>query len=131
MVYHKKNQFLFLLFAYIFFFSSFEAPAQEKEQIIFEKTEHDFGNVYLGEGAVEHCFVFRNEGEEPLLIKDVRSSCGCVYGSWIKKPVAPGDSGLVCVTYKNNMSGVFRKTVKVISNAGKTPLVVKGTTIRK
>ncbi|MDR1730161.1 MAG: DUF1573 domain-containing protein [Prevotellaceae bacterium] len=121
----------FLLFFFISSFVAFYAFAGEKPRIIFQKTEHDFGEVHLGSGAVEYCFVFQNEGKEPLLIKDVRSSCGCVYGSWIKKPVAPGDSGSVCVVYKNNRSGVFRKTVKVISTAGKTTLHVKGSTVRK
>ncbi len=131
MVHYKKRRLFIHLLACIFSFFFFEASAQKKNQPAFYKTEHDFGEIYLGEGAVEYCFLFYNEGEEPLLIKDVRSSCGCVYGSWMKKPVAPGDSGLVCVTYKNNMSGAFRKTVKVISNAGKTSLAVKGNTVRK
>ncbi len=122
---------IFLLFFYISTFAAFKVFAGEKARITFLKAEYDFGEIYLGSGAVEHCFVFQNEGEEPLLIKDVRSSCGCVYGSWIKRPVAPGDSGSVCVIYKNNKSGTFRKTVKVISNAGKTSLVVKGNTVRK
>jgi len=126
-----KRLLLFLSFVCIPSFFSFEASAEKKTQIAFEKTEHDFEEIYLGSGSVKHCFIFQNEGEEPLLVKDVRSSCGCVYGSWTKKPVAPGDTGSVCITYKNNMSGTFRKTLKVISNAGNTSLTVKGITVRK
>jgi len=126
-----KRLFLFFSFVYIPSFLFFEASAEKKIQIAFEKTEYDFGEIYLGSGSVKHCFVFQNEGEEPLLVKDVRSSCGCVYGSWTKKPVAPGDTGSVCIIYKNNVSGAFRKTLKVISNAEKTSLTVKGITVRK
>ncbi len=125
-----KTSLCLLSFLYLPAFSS-GAFAEKKTKIAFEKTEYDFGEVYLGSGAVKHCFVFQNGGKEPLLIKDVRSSCGCVYGSWTKKPVAPGDTGSVCIIYKNNMSGTFRKTLKVISNAEKTPLTIKGNTIRK
>jgi len=127
----KKNRILFFSFFWIFTLIVFETLAGGKARITFQETEHDFGEVYLGSGAVKYCFAFTNEGEEPLLIKDVRSSCGCVYGSWIKKPVAPGDSSSVCVIYKNNQSGAFRKTVKVISNARKISLVVRGSTVRK
>ena len=126
-----KRLLFFLSFVYISFLFPFEASAEKKTQIAFEKTEHDFGEIYLGSGSIKHCFVFQNEGEEPLLVKDVRSSCGCVYGSWTKKPVAPGDTGSVCIIYKNNVSGAFRKTLKVISNAEKTSLTVKGITVRK
>ena len=128
---NPKRLLFILSFVYIPSFFSFEASAEKKTQITFEKTEHNFGEIYLGSGSVEHCFIFQNKGEEPLLVKSVRSSCGCAYGSWTKKPVAPGDTGSVCITYKNNMSGAFRKTLKVISNAEKTSLTVKGNTVRK
>jgi len=126
-----KRLLLFFSFFYISSFFSFEISAEKKTQIAFEETEHDFGEIYLGSGAVKRCFVFRNEGENPLLVKDVRSSCGCVYGSWTRNPVSPGDTGSVCITYKNNISGSFRKTLKVISNAEKTSLTIKGNTVRK
>lgn len=96
--------------------------------------DYDFGKVELGSGPVEHRFVFRNEGKEPLLIKDVVASCGCVSPGWTKAPVAVGDTGSVFVRYKNNVSGVFHKSVKVYSTAKgskKTTLVIKGETVKK
>ena len=126
-----KNLIKISLFLFFFVSSQTEIFAEKKAQISFEKTTHDFDKVYLGSGSVKYCFVFQNNGDEPLIIKDVRTSCGCVYGSWTKKPVAPSDTGSVCVIYKNNVSGAFNKTVRVISNAEKTSLMVKGKTVRK
>lgn len=99
-----------------------------------ESTEYDFGKVEFGSGPVYHRFVFRNDGKEPLLIRDVVASCGCVSVGWTKAPVAVGDTGSVFVRYKNNVSGVFHKTVKVVSTAKgakKTSLVIKGESVKK
>lgn len=100
----------------------------------WSEKEYDFGKVELGSGPVEHRFVFKNEGKEPILIRDVQASCGCVSAGWTKTPVAVGDTGSVCVRYKNNVSGVFHKTVKVVSTAKgskKVPLKIKGETVKK
>ncbi|MBP5456950.1 MAG: DUF1573 domain-containing protein [Paludibacteraceae bacterium] len=104
------------------------------ETMKWEEKEYDFGKVELGSGPVYHRFVFKNEGKEPLLIRDVVASCGCVSAGWTKTPVAVGDTGSVCVRYKNNVSGVFHKTVKVVSTAKgskKVPLIIKGETVKK
>ncbi|MFA6779952.1 MAG: DUF1573 domain-containing protein [Paludibacteraceae bacterium] len=122
---------LFFLCFIVVFLPSFSFAGGE---ISFETSEFDFKEVCLG-SPVHHDFVFRNVGEEPLVVKDVRSSCGCVYAAWTASPVAVGDTGSVRVYYKNNVSGTFHKTVKVISNSSrpnrKLPLVIKGESVRK
>lgn len=114
--------------------ASFSLLAYAGANISFEETEYDLRQVELGSGVVSHSYVFRNVGDKPLVIKDVRSSCGCTYASWTASPVAPGDTGSVCVFYKNNVSGSFHKTVKVISNSSrsthKLPLVLKGESVK-
>ena len=42
----------------------------------FEKSLHDFGNIWDHEKA-EHRFKFTNTGSETLVVTDVRSTCGC------------------------------------------------------
>jgi hypothetical protein len=105
---------------------------KEKPQLVFEKTEHDFGKIYLGEGTVQYCFVFRNEGDAPLIINNVSSSCGCSFAYWPRNPIAPQDTGSICVNYKNNRSGFFSKMLKVYSNTDpkRINLTIKGETIR-
>ena len=46
-------------------------------KIEFEKLVHDFGTIlHGGDGTYE--FVFKNGGTDPLIINNVRSSCGCL-----------------------------------------------------
>ncbi len=95
--------------------------------IKFETIEHDFGTIpYKGDGAFE--FVFKSEGEEPLVLKNVRSSCGCTVPEWPKEPVMKGDKSKIRVVYNTRISGSFSKTISVFSNASEEPiiLVIKG-----
>ena len=44
--------------------------------LLFEKTDHDFGNITEGEKAV-YAFKFKNTGKQQLLISGAAASCGC------------------------------------------------------
>ncbi|MBO5829338.1 MAG: DUF1573 domain-containing protein [Paludibacteraceae bacterium] len=94
-----------------------------KPKIVFSEVEYVFTDNILGETS-EHVFVFKNEGDAPLIINNAVPSCGCVTPSWTKSPVSPGDTGSVHVYYKSNMSGAFSKTIKIYSNSqGKRPVL--------
>jgi hypothetical protein len=80
-------------------------------------------------------FEFTNTGDAPLIIKDVKSSCGCTVPSWPKEPIAPGKSGKIEVKYNMN-PGPIRKTITVQSNAvnhpdGVVALKLKGEVVKK
>jgi hypothetical protein len=47
--------------------------------ITFEKGEHDFGRMFEGEIA-KHTFDLLSAGENPLLIHNVKPTCGCTIG---------------------------------------------------
>jgi hypothetical protein len=86
--------------------------------ITFEKTVHDFGKIHEEDGRVSTIFTFKNEGMSPLVLSNVRASCGCTTPTWTKEPVEPGQSGEITVTYNaNGRPGHFEKTVTVTSNA--------------
>lgn len=106
--------------------------AAGKAKIAFEETEYEMTDNVLGETS-EHVFVFKNVGEDPLVIANAVPSCGCVTPTWTKQPVLPGDTGSVHVYYQSKMSGVFHKTIKVYSNAaGKKPVLqISGETKKK
>ncbi len=111
------------------------ALAQTKEASISFNTEtHDFGKFNEADGPVTYKFEFTNTGSVPLLIKQVRASCGCTAPSWSKEPVLPGASGFIAATYNPaNRPGVFSKTIAVTSNAS-TPnnvLTIKGEVVPK
>jgi hypothetical protein len=86
-------------------------------RIAFEKTEFDFGVIRYGSEAV-HFFVFSNTGDAPLVILNVRTSCGCTVSEWPKAPIASGAKDSLRVEYNTKVKGVFNKTITVQSNAG-------------
>ena len=102
--------------------------------ITFEKTEHDFGKINESDGRVSVVFEFKNEGMAPLILSNVRASCGCTTPTWTKEPVEPGQTGSITVTYNpNGRPGRFQKTVTITSNA-KEPtakVYIKGEVIPK
>jgi hypothetical protein len=100
-----------------------DTKVQNGPEIEFEKIVHDYGDVpYNGNGECE--FRFTNTGNEPLLIQQPKSSCGCTIPSWPKEPVLPGESDVIKVTYRTNRAGNFNKTITVTSNAIKNSTVV-------
>lgn len=84
-------------------------------------TVHDFGSIVFGaNGKVD--FTFTNKGTKPLIISDVKSSCGCTVPSWTKEPVEPGKTGVIKIVYDTKEGGVFHKIVEVFSNADNSPV---------
>ena len=96
--------------------SSVAITAQEKNPMInFEKETIDYGDISKGSEGTR-TFIFENTGTAPLLIKGVRSSCGCTIPKKPEDPIAPGEKGEIIVRYDTNRVGVFRKTITVNTN---------------
>ncbi|MBP7273656.1 MAG: DUF1573 domain-containing protein [Saprospiraceae bacterium] len=68
-------------------------------KIKFEHTEYDFGKVSEGT-IVNHSYKFTNIGTVPLVIADVRSTCGCTVPEWTKEPILPNASDEIKVQFK-------------------------------
>ena len=110
------------------------AMMAQQPVITFEKTEHDFGKIHEEDGRVSVQFEFKNEGMAPLVLSNVRASCGCTTPKWTKEPVEPGQSGVITVTYNpNGRPGRFQKTVTITSNASEATkkVYIKGEVIPK
>ena len=75
----------------------------------------DFGNVEKGPVA-EHTFEFTNTGNQPLIIMDVKPSCGCTHVDWDKQPVLPGQTGHISLGLKTDeQTGIFKKEIYIQS----------------
>lgn len=98
-----------------------------KATIEWDFTEHNFGSIKKGNPATVE-FAFKNPGMIPLVITNVKSSCGCTVPDYPKQPIAPGAEGTITVTYDAKTSGFFTKTVTVYTNTsdGHTELFIKG-----
>jgi len=110
------------------------AMMAQQPVITFKTTEHDFGKINEADGRVSTVFEFKNEGMEPLVLSNVRASCGCTTPNWTREPVEPGQTGKITVTYNpNGRPGRFQKTVTITSNATEatTRVYIKGEVIPK
>ncbi len=111
-----------VIFGYLFLLIA--APAWAASSISVEKPVYDFGSVNQGE-KVDHRFLVRNRGDEPLTITQLHSSCGCTAATLSVKSIAPGKSGEVKVTFDSaNFAGQVNKTVTLDSNDPRNPSTV-------
>ena len=103
-----------------------DAKSNKFPVLTFEKEEHDFGTIKQGE-VVETTFKFKNTGDGPLVISNIKGSCGCtVPNDWPKDKIMPGEEGEFNVKFnsagkKNQVS----QTVTVSCNAKDWKKVVK------
>lgn len=115
-------------------FAAAQTPATNPNapKIAFDHDSHDFKTVIEGP-KVTHVFKFKNEGKEPLILSNVKASCGCTTPEWPKEPIMPGKTSQITVVYNTqNRVGDFTKTITVESNAteGTKVLTIKGKVIR-
>ncbi|WP_321342820.1 DUF1573 domain-containing protein [uncultured Draconibacterium sp.] len=102
------------------------AMAQGQSKIVFEEQAHDFGSFKESDGVQKTTFKFTNKGDAPLVLSNVRASCGCTTPKWTREPVAPGESGSIDVSYNpKNRPGSFNKSVTVSSNAENSTVVLR------
>lgn len=109
--------------------------AQTGPKIEFKEETINYGEVEKGKDDGIRIFEFTNSGDEPLLIKNAKSSCGCTVPEWPKEPIAPGKKGFLKIQYNMN-PGPISKTITIESNAvnkpsGMVTLRIKGTVIVK
>jgi len=102
-------------------------------KMTFESLEYDFGVVREGK-KVEHVFEFENTGEEPLLIGEANSTCGCTVPEFPKDYIQPGKKGKIKVIFDSkNLEGKVTKPITLIANTypRETKLHIKGVVKKK
>lgn len=98
------------------------ASAQPKAT--FDKNTHEFG-IVLWKNPATATFTVKNDGDKPLVITNVTTSCGCAVADWTKTPIAPGASGVITSTFDAKALGRFQKSVGVYCNASDRPIYLK------
>lgn len=93
---------------------------------------HDFGQIAQGT-PVKTVFTFKNLTSEPLLIDNVRTTCGCTAPDWTKDAILPGAESEIEVSYNAAKEGKFNKAIKVYLKGQKQPeiLVIEGEVLKK
>ncbi len=107
------------------------ANSNPKAVIEWEEMSYDFGEIPFNK-PIQVDFSFKNPGMIPLIISEVKTSCGCTVADFPKQPVNSGASGIVSVTFDAKSPGYFSKTVTVYSNSqeGLTKLYIKGVVVK-
>lgn len=107
---------LFALACFILLQAGVFCPAMASPQIVSENPAFHFGTIAEGD-KVEHVFTFTNQGDIPLLIDRVRSTCGCTGTLLSQKEVLPGQSGEVKIIFNSSgMRGPVVKWIYIYSN---------------
>lgn len=116
------------------FFLLFPASALAAPEIAIEHPHYNFGTIVQGT-KVNHTFTLKNAGDTPLLIKQVKPSCGCTAATVSSTTIAPGGKGEIRASFDSkNFYGSVNKGIAVESNDPKMPvsnLSLKGTIIEE
>lgn len=112
----KKYSFLviaILMTSYVLAQESSTAPEEMPgAYMTFVESAHDFGDIYQGDN-VEYTFNFENTGDAPLIITNIKVTCGCTATDWKREPILPGEES--SITVKFNSTGKINKQNKVIT----------------
>jgi hypothetical protein len=87
-------------------------PSDSSKIKWLDATTHDFGTIPVGK-PVSKVFHFKNVSEVPIVIDNVRTTCGCTNTEWDEEPVLPGGEGTITVVFDAVMPKYFRKKVIV------------------
>ncbi|MFC2123306.1 DUF1573 domain-containing protein [Bacteroidota bacterium] len=113
----KRLYFIITLLGALNIINTISAQSVKGPIASFEETSHDFGDLIQGD-KVNYTFEFTNTGKQPLLISNVLTTCGCTATKWTKKPVEPGKTGQVKITFDSTgKMGKQNKIITVVSNA--------------
>lgn len=95
----------------------------------FPTTTYEFGTIKEGEKA-EYDFVLENRGNSNLIIRKIKSSCGCTTTTPSKQIIPPGESTVITARFDSRgKKGNNYKTVTVVTNSPGQPsqvLAIKG-----
>jgi hypothetical protein len=81
-----------------------------------DSASRNYGTIAEGQ-QLNVSFRFRNTGATPLVIGQIRPSCGCTIAEQPKAPIAPGAEGQIRAVFNSQgRSGVNHKTLFVTAN---------------
>lgn len=96
-----------------------------ESKVKFNKSIHDFGDIYVNDGPVSCEYILTNSSDKAVVILNVVSSCGCTNVTWTREPIPAGKTGKVSATFKNEDGPYpFDKSITVYISDFKRPVVL-------
>lgn len=117
---------LFVLFiGFGVYAQSEETTTATGAKITFEESVFEFGEITQGD-RVEHTFNYTNTGTVPLIISNVKTTCGCTAPDWSREALAPGESQVMTIKFNSaGKMGMQNKVITISSNAVNNPERIK------
>lgn len=90
------------------------ANAADDDILKFETTKYEFGTIPDDHEPVVHEYTFTNTSDEPVAVLSVSTGCGCTRPEYPLKPVAPGKTAVIKITFlPKGQRGDINKDIKV------------------
>lgn len=123
----KTTLHILVSFAALILSSGFiSAQVKIGDSIEVDKITHNFGDVLLDSGPVSCEYTITNTGNDPCVIYNVVTSCGCTEAEWTRQPLKKGEQGKISVTYSNDEGPFpFDKSITVYLSSVKKPVILK------
>lgn len=101
------------------------ALAFGQAEFSFDKTTIKLPKTKAGE-VVKFQYTFTNTGNEPLIIADIKVTCGCTVPTWPKQPIKPGEKATINVSFDTaDKIGYQDRTLDIFSNVPKNPVKLR------
>jgi len=91
-------------------------PSNGRTRVELDRSVIDLGTLKKGDSAIA-LFTIKNTGDHPLIISDIKTSCGCTGAEAASKKVDAGQSTVLKVRFNAQTPGFFNKNVLVTTNA--------------
>ncbi|MCP4458207.1 MAG: DUF1573 domain-containing protein [Cytophagales bacterium] len=122
-----KHLFTILLMAVgvVGFSQEVEIDSTNAPVITFTEKIFEFGEINQGD-VVEHVFTFQNTGKTPLILTNVKVTCGCTTPNWSREPIAAGETSEILVRFNSRgKRGMQSKPITISSNALNNPEIIR------
>jgi hypothetical protein len=92
-------------------------------EILSDEIVHDFGVLYFEDHPTyAHQFTIQNAGDEPLLIRELKTSCGCTRAEISSKEIPPGETATLEAELSfRHRRGKERIRITLLTNDPKNP----------
>ncbi len=100
--------------------------AEGSEVMHFDRIRIDAGEMNEDSAPSEYVFSWTNEGKSPLSVTFVQTTCGCASPSFERRPVRPGETSTLKITYhpKGHPGSFLRKIFVYTNLSEKSPAAV-------
>lgn len=94
------------------------AAASLHAQLTFRNTVST-GEISVNDTVYSAHFIFENTGDTPVVIEDIKSSCGCTTATRSKKTYRPGEQGSIDAVFEfGHRKGEQHKEITVVTDQG-------------